>query len=68
MSEKKLQVSAQVAIGLIQAHYEKDDKKFDDYTRKIEHFMRTKGRESVADYIYCVRKGTGFVSMEVKNE
>lgn len=55
---------AQAVIGLIQSHYEKDDEKFESYAKEIEYFLNKEGREEVADYIYCVRTGTGFAPME----
>lgn len=55
-------------IGLIQSHYEKDDKKFEYWTKEIQYFLNKEGREEIADYIHCLRMGTGFVPMEKKNE
>lgn len=51
-------------MGLIQSHYEKDDEKFESWTKKIEYFLNEEGREVVADYIHCVRTGAGLVPME----
>lgn len=55
---------AWAVVGLIQSHYEKDDEKFESWTKEIENFLNKDGREEVADYIHCVRTGTGFVPME----
>lgn len=55
---------AWVVVGLIQSHYEKDDEKFESWTKEIENFLNKDGREEVADYVRCVRTGTGLVPTE----
>lgn len=54
---------AWAVTGLIQSHYEKDDERFEYWTKEIENFLNKDGRDEIARYFQCVRTGIGLFPM-----